>query len=219
VDSIAYRTVVEAESGRFLQTLASVDLDAAVPSCPGWKVADLLWHLAEVHGFWAEIVDRLLEDPAAADELERPPDQAHEALIHRTDAELAAGVTVTRPSAALAADGVDELIRGFIVGVPDWATWTPDGTTLALECTDVAARYVLELGRITGTSPASGRSYDLDAAELRDDPSPPVDAEVSGDAWELDRWLWGRGDATALTITGALEIVTRFRALVTEATQ
>jgi uncharacterized protein (TIGR03083 family) len=262
VDSIAYRTVVEAESGRFLETLANVDLGAAVPSCPGWHVADLLWHLAEVHGFWAQIVDRLLEDPAATEDLERPTDpalhtfaaerrtelldalarrsptercwswsdlggdvswvarrQAHEALIHRTDAELAAGVGVTRPDAALAVDGVDELIRGFVVGVPQWATWTPDGTTVALDCTDVGDRYVLELGRMTGTSPASGRSYDLDAVELRDDPSPPANAEVSGDAWDLDRWLWGRGDAAALTITGTLEVVTRFRALVTEATQ
>jgi uncharacterized protein (TIGR03083 family) len=262
VDSIAYRSVVEAESGRFLETLAGTDLHAAVPSCPGWQVADLLWHLAEVHGFWAEIVDRLLEDPAATQDRTRPTDpalhafaadrraellealarrspaqrcwswsdlggdvawvarrQAHEALIHRTDAELAAGVTVTRPDAALAADGVDELLRGFIVGVPHWATWTPDGTTVALECTDVEARYVLELGRMTGTSPASGRSYDLDAAELRHDPSAPADAEVSGDAWDLDRWLWGRGDAAALTITGPREVVTRFRTLVAEATQ
>jgi hypothetical protein len=42
VDSIAYRAVVEAESGRFLEVLASVDLDAAVPSCSGWHVAVLL---------------------------------------------------------------------------------------------------------------------------------------------------------------------------------
>jgi uncharacterized protein (TIGR03083 family) len=262
VDSIAYPAVVETESGRFLETLTSVALDAPVPSCPGWQVADLLWHLAEVHGFWAQIVDRLLEDPSAADDLERPTDtalqtfaaeqrtalldaltrrsprercwswselggevswvarrQAHEALIHRTDAELAAGVTVTRVDAALAADGVDELIRGFLVGVPEWATLTPDGTTVALECTDVGDRHVLELGRMTGTSPASGRSYDLDAAELHADPTTPAHAEVSGDAWDLDRWLWGRGDGAALTLTGTREVVTRFRALVADATQ
>jgi uncharacterized protein (TIGR03083 family) len=262
VDSSAYHAVVEAETGRFLEALVGVDLDAEVPSCPGWRAADLLWHLAEVHGFWAQIVDRLLEDPAEADELERPPDpallafatqrraelldalarrsptercwswselgddvgwvarrQAHEALIHRTDAELAAGLPVTRPEAALAADGVDELIRGFLVGVPEWASWTPDGTTVALACTDVEARYVLELGRMTGTSPTSGRSYDLDAAELRDDPSARAHAEVAGDAWDLDRWLWGRGEDTAVTITGTREVVTRFRALAEEATQ
>jgi uncharacterized protein (TIGR03083 family) len=262
VDTIASRSVVAAESRRFLEVLASVDLESDVPPCPGWHVADLLWHLAEVHGFWAQVVNRLLEDPSTADDLERPPDpalrafaagrraellealtrraptercwrwsdlggdvswvarrQAHEALIHRTDAEIAAGVTVTRPDDALAADGVDELVRGFLVGVPEWASWTPDGTTVALECTDGGARYVVELGRMTGTSPESGRSYDIEAAELREDPSSAADAEVSGGAWDLDRWLWGRGDAAALTITGASEVVNRFRALVEEAAQ
>jgi uncharacterized protein (TIGR03083 family) len=262
VDGVAYRAVVEAESGRFLEALAGVDLAAEVPSCPGWHVADLLGHLAEVHGFWAQVVDRLLDDPAAATDVERPADpvlltfagerraelldalarrsptdrcwswselggdvgwvarrQAHEALIHRTDAELAAGVAVTRPHAVLAADGLDELVRGFVVGVPEWARWSPDGTRVALACTDVGARYVLVLGRMSGTSPASGRSYDLDAAELLDDPSLPAEAEVAGDAWELDRWLWGRGEAGALTITGRGEVVTRFRALAAEATQ
>jgi uncharacterized protein (TIGR03083 family) len=262
VDSVAYRAVVEAESSRFLEVLAGVDYGTAVPSCPDWHVADLLWHLAEVHGFWAQIVGRLLQDPSAAHELERPTDpalhafaagrraelldaltrraptercwswsdgggdvgwvarrQAHEALIHRADAELAAGVPVTTPDAELAADGVDELIRGFLVGVPEWASWTSDGTTVALRCTDVGDRFVLELGRMTGTSPVSGRSYDLDAAQLRDDPSAPAHTEVLGDAWDLDRWLWGRGEDVPMTITGAREIVARFRALAAEATQ
>ena len=88
MDSIAYRTVVEDESRRFLETLASADLDAAVPSCPGWRVADLLWHLAEVHRFWAQIVDRLLEDPSAADDLERPTDPALHTFAAERRAEL-----------------------------------------------------------------------------------------------------------------------------------
>jgi hypothetical protein len=145
--------------------------------------------------------------------------QSHEALIHRTDAKLATGVTMTRPDASLTADRVDELIRGFLVGVPEWARWTPDATTVALECTDVGDRDVLELGRMTGTSPASGRSYDLDAAEVRDDPSLLSHTEVSGDAQDMDRWLWGRGNAAALSPTDTREVVTQFHALVAEATQ
>lgn len=63
LDVVGYLAVLEAESGRFLDTLARVDLDAEVSSCPGWHTADLLWHLAEVHGFWAQIVDGLLPTP------------------------------------------------------------------------------------------------------------------------------------------------------------
>ena len=262
MDIVGYRMVVDAESRRFLDVLEHVDLGVEVPSCPGWDVADLLWHLAEVHGFWAQIAGRLLQDPTEADDLERPAGselrafassqraelldalarrsptercwswadlggdiawvarrQAHEALIHRVDAELAAGVAVGTSDAALAADGVDELLRGFVVGVPAWATWTPDGTTVALACTDVGRRFVLELGRMTGTSPDSGRSYDLDAAELLDDHAATADVEVAGDAWDLDRWLWGRGQLAELTVAGTRAVLERFRTLVTEATQ
>jgi uncharacterized protein (TIGR03083 family) len=262
VDAIGYRSVVDAESRRFLDVLEHVDLGADVPSCPDWRVADLLWHLAEVHGFWAQIAGRLLQDPSEADDLERPPDaalrayassrrdelldalarrsptdrcwswsdlgddvawvarrQAHEALIHRVDAELAAGVAVSTCDAALAVDGVDELLRGFVVGVPAWATWTPEGTSVALDCTDVGRRFVVELGRMTGSSPDSGRRYDLDAAELLEDHAATADVEVSGDAWDVDLWLWGRGQLEDLTVSGAPPVLEPFRALVTEATQ
>ncbi|MEX0834789.1 MAG: maleylpyruvate isomerase family mycothiol-dependent enzyme, partial [Nitriliruptor sp.] len=52
--------------------------------------------------------------------------QAHEALIHRVDAELAAGVPVSAAPAELAADGVDELLR-VMLKLPSWGTFTPDG--------------------------------------------------------------------------------------------
>jgi uncharacterized protein (TIGR03083 family) len=40
--------------------------------------------------------------------------QAHETAIHRVDAELAAPGAVTTPDPAFAADGIDELIMGFL---------------------------------------------------------------------------------------------------------
>jgi uncharacterized protein (TIGR03083 family) len=46
-------------------------LDARVEHCPDWSVADLVWHLTEVHWFWATIVDELLPEPP--DEGRRPP--------------------------------------------------------------------------------------------------------------------------------------------------
>jgi hypothetical protein len=125
---------------------------------------------------------------------------------------------VTRLSIETGVDA-DELVRAFLVGVPAWATWTPGGTRVALGCTDVGRWWVLELGRMSGTSPESGRSYDLDAAELIDDPAGSADVEVSGDAWELDRWLWGRGRLAALTVSGAGNVLERFRGLVSDATQ
>jgi len=45
--------------------------------------------------------------------------QAHETAIHRVDAELAAPGAVTPPDPAFAADGIDELIMGFL-GRHEW---------------------------------------------------------------------------------------------------
>ncbi|WP_024287114.1 maleylpyruvate isomerase family mycothiol-dependent enzyme [Cellulomonas sp. KRMCY2] len=146
--------------------------------------------------------------------------QAHEALIHRVDADLTAGRAAGPPSAELAADGVDELLRVMLDGVPDWGTFTPDGVTVAIACDNVDASWVLALGRFTGTSATSGTTYDLDAAAVLDeDDGGADDLTLNGSAWDLDRWLWGRGTADALTISGDRALLERLRALVTEATQ
>jgi uncharacterized protein (TIGR03083 family) len=43
-----------------------------VAGCPGWDVAELVWHITEVHSFWGEIVGRRLQDPEMVPPLERP---------------------------------------------------------------------------------------------------------------------------------------------------
>lgn len=155
--------------------------------------------------------------------------QAHEALVHRVDAELTAGVAVAPPEVPLAVDGVDELLRVMLDGVPAWGTFTPDGVRVRLECTNADAAWLLTLGRFTGTGPETGRAFDLDAAAV-DDAAPgggPGGADRGGDpdlvvraaAWDLDRWLWGRGDATTLAVEGDPVLLDRLRALITEATQ
>lgn len=45
---------------------------AAIPGCPGWDVADLVWHLTEVHYFWGTIVADCLADPEKVPPLPRP---------------------------------------------------------------------------------------------------------------------------------------------------
>lgn len=63
--------VIEAEATRFAQVLATANPDAPVPTCPGWTVADLAWHLASVHWFWSQILARGLvteADQAALEE-------------------------------------------------------------------------------------------------------------------------------------------------------
>jgi uncharacterized protein (TIGR03083 family) len=49
-------------------------LSAPVRSCPGWTVADLVWHTGEVHWFWTEVVANRWDEPSAYVEPDRPAD-------------------------------------------------------------------------------------------------------------------------------------------------
>ena len=59
-------------SGAELAEAAEADLGAPVPSCPGWDVAELVWHTGEVHSFWEQVVSRRLSDRHDAKRPARP---------------------------------------------------------------------------------------------------------------------------------------------------
>lgn len=60
--------------GLALADAAAGNFDAVVGCCPGWNVADLLWHIREVHYFWGSMVDGLIDDPNQVPEIDRPTD-------------------------------------------------------------------------------------------------------------------------------------------------
>ena len=78
--------------------------------------------------------------------------QAHEALIHRRDAELAAG-TITPFPADLAADGVDEVLDVMYGGCPPWGEFSPLPHYVRLDLTDTGDQVWVQLGRFHGTDP------------------------------------------------------------------
>ena len=145
--------------------------------------------------------------------------QAHEALVHRVDAEQTAGLPVTDPGTTLAADGVDEMLGVMVSGLPAWATFTPDGQRVRLHATDAGREWVMAFGRFRGTSPTSGTEYDEECAELVGAGDQDVSATVSGPAWELELWLWGRGSADGLERDGDQAVVDRLRAVIVASTQ
>lgn len=93
-----------AEHSAGLARAAEGNLDAPVEHCPGWTVADLVWHVTEVHWFWAAMVAGLLPAPPADEEgPDRPePDQ----LISRFSA------------------GAEHLVRVLAAADPAAACWT-----------------------------------------------------------------------------------------------
>jgi uncharacterized protein (TIGR03083 family) len=60
--------------GQALADIAEGNLALQVPSCPDWVVADLVWHLGEVHHFWTTVAERRLADYAEVGEIARPAD-------------------------------------------------------------------------------------------------------------------------------------------------
>jgi uncharacterized protein (TIGR03083 family) len=121
--------------------------------------------------------------------------QAHEALIHRVDAELTAGVPVTPLDAALADDGVAEVLGVMYGGEPEWGSFKRTGEAFTVHLTDTGTELLVALGKFSGTVPGSGKVYeDEDDLWLVDDGPEPT-ATLSGTAADVDTWLWHRDPA------------------------
>lgn len=254
-----YLDHLRAESGRFREVLAGCDPDARVPACPDWSAADLLWHLAGVQRWWAEVLaarptrpeeiepprpesyDALLaafdgwsQELAAALETADPRDeawnwsddhtvgfilrrQAHEALVHRVDAEQAAGLP-SELDPTLAADGVLECLDVMYGGQPPWGSWAPGDDLVRVDVTDTGESFWLRFGLFSGTDPDSGTTYageeDLHVVDAPNDDDLEPDVVIDGTAQTLDLWLWNRAEDTDVAVAGDTSVLARFRAIV-----
>ncbi len=234
------RAIVE-ESDRFIRAIQASEPDARVPTCPDWNSDDLLWHLSEVHAFWAGIlrdgaltdedceaveaakpgrpadrgatIDLFLDQTRAlVTELDKRRDsdpawfwletartvgstrrmQAHEALMHRVDAELVADLDSAAIDPELAADGIGHAVEVM------WAWWgtlpgfglRPVAGVVELQASDLDRAWQLQPGRWVGVG-QSGTSYYEPGVVLTSGAG--ARATVTGSAEHLDRWLWNRG--------------------------
>lgn len=141
--------------------------------------------------------------------------QAQEALMHRVDAELTAGVERAAVDPTLAADGVDEALRVIFGGCPEWGRITPQpGETVRLRATDVERSWLVTLGRFTGTDP-EGTAYDEpDIAVHETDTGEDTRATLSGPAADLDCWLWGRPTNGEIAEEGDGEVLGSFAGII-----
>jgi uncharacterized protein (TIGR03083 family) len=144
--------------------------------------------------------------------------QAHEALIHRIDAELAAGQR-SGMDPLLSADGVDEVLRILYGGdLPTWGTFDADETrTLRIKATDTGDSWHLSLGQFSGTDPDDQRSYDQPGINVADpDPGTQTAATISGAAADLDCWLWGRPPADTIERSGDPTVIDSIDAIIAD---
>ena len=139
--------------------------------------------------------------------------QAHEALIHRLDAELTAGA-VTPLDPRLAADGVDEALAVMFGGTPAWGRFAPLPQHVRVDLADTDTQVWVQLGAFSGTAP-DGRVYaeEPDLAVVAD-PGVEPDVVLEGLAADVDAWLWRRLSDPDLVVVGDAEVYERFRACV-----
>ncbi len=142
--------------------------------------------------------------------------QAHEALIHRLDAELAAGVTPTALPTDLAADGVHEVLQVMYGGCPPWGSWSPLPHYARVDCTDTGDETWVQFGLFSGTQPSTGTTFaddeDFHVVDQPEDVEP--DVVVDGPAGALDAWLWNRGDDSEISVAGDRSVLERFHAVI-----
>ena len=120
--------------------------------------------------------------------------QAHETTVHRIDAELAAGGSLTTIDAPFAADGVDELLACFITRRGGRLRADPP-RSLRVRCTDAAGDWLVAIGP-DGVETTPGR----DGAECT----------VAAPAADLYLALWSRRDLDGLDVAGDRAVLDLF---------
>jgi uncharacterized protein (TIGR03083 family) len=128
---------------------------------------------------------------------------AQETAVHRVDAESAHGEPGPVP-AALAADGVDELLEVFLVPHAEGAPVGGRGESLQLQATDTETEWWL---RLLPAGIEAGRGHAR------------PDATAAGTASDLLLFLWGRAKADPLERSGDRGLLPRVRELAAAATQ
>jgi uncharacterized protein (TIGR03083 family) len=242
MDDSEYLGCLSSDYGDLRDAATAVELTVPVPSCPGWTMADLVFHVAEVYlhkvtvmrtGQWpkqwpppgladekpvpllgrtygqliAEFSAHGPDPTAASSPTWYDPDQtvafwirrmAQETVIHRIDAEQAAGLPVTPVPDDLAVDGVDEVLRRFLgYGSVAWAEEFAQMKGDHLAGQDAGDTITVLAGQAAWTVRPSPRRVLIEDG-AGDDPRVTIQAAPD----PVLRWLWGRADDDSVLLTG-----------------
>ncbi|HQA31217.1 MAG TPA: maleylpyruvate isomerase family mycothiol-dependent enzyme [Propioniciclava tarda] len=177
-------TIIDAETERFIEAVAAASGEGPVPTCPDWTVDDLLWHLTEVHAFWARILSsgaRTDADSEAveADKPERPVERGQTVELLRAETAALVAELRSRPDAD-----------------PAWSWFPPDQT--------VGFTRRMQVHEAT--------MHRIDAELAAGLVSRPIEHEVASDgvshAVEVMLGWWGTNPGFELRpVTGVVELV------------
>lgn len=237
-----------AENYLRLRELAEGDLAAAVPSCPGWTMADLISHVAHVYLHKVET----MRHNSSPDPWPPPPTGETEAqLLERGYRELQAefsarpvsepvftwyapdqtvGFWLRRMTHETVVHRWDAELAAEVPSKPIPGDLALDGIDEALSifvawaCAQWPEDFAEELAKGDGAvavSAGSDRwlvSWDSSAVSAAISDN-AADAEVAGSPDAVLRWLWGRVDESAVVITGDPAKVAQLRGILRAGTQ
>lgn len=145
---------------------------------------------------------------------------AHEALVHRVDAESAVGAPLHPAAPGLAADGVDEVLT--------WMAGDPEVVAEPQSASGAAGAVLLDWGSGGRLVVLPDGGHDVRAVSAAEAATAAADATLRGDALSLDLYLWGRlealpsvmrGDLDVVEVSGSAPVLQRLAARVAAATQ
>ncbi|MFF7178664.1 maleylpyruvate isomerase family mycothiol-dependent enzyme [Streptomyces sp. NPDC008121] len=144
--------------------------------------------------------------------------QAHETTVHRADAASALpGGAPGRMDPAVAADGIDELLRGFHARDRSRVR-TAEPRTLRVRATDTGDVWTVHLSPepprtdYSGAHPAGpGSTAGMAGTGVAAGPARAADCELGGPADRLYLMLWNRLPHTAVSVTGDASLAELWR--------
>ena len=238
MEPLEYLDRVEADVALFTDAVRTAGVDAAVPTCPDWKVADLARHQGRVFRWMCQLLESKATEYVSPKEIEAQAERedpltwleqgasqaldyfrsadpemqvwnwvdggpgparfwfrrlAHETVIHRVDAEAAAGrgPTPVEP-AEFASDGIDEFLEFLPIRAGRGGSIPLTGS-YHFHTTDVPGEWVVAFA--DGT------------VEIRREHA-KADTAVRGPASDLELFLYNRRDSDGLEIFGDPERMT-----------
>lgn len=154
-----YLRWIRDEGERFYKVAHTADPTLGVPSTPDWSIADLVWHLGEVHWFWASVVERRASDPDEAEARKPPRPVAYSDLVSWGRSQL---------------DRLLEALSGASDDVPVW-TWALD-----------ESHHTVGFIRRHQVQETAVHRWDLQDASTTNDPD-PIEARAASDS--IDEFL------------------------------
>jgi uncharacterized protein (TIGR03083 family) len=109
-----YLGALHRDASAFVDACEVAGLTTQVPSCPGWSVADLLWHLTEVHDFWRTIVADHKTTWKGYERPPRPVDEGLGEMYRRGVVELMSALRGADPATELWTWSADKT-AGFVI--------------------------------------------------------------------------------------------------------